>query len=130
MLYHLSTKPNIKRLMPKIPSCAISGHENITLKRICFSDSIERCLSALQDIPRKYYVYTPIEENLVTYTPTVDEVRDGEIHHEVWRFNPTQVKCIGVIQSENYTKATKHNSGRGRVWYFYYPYKWIKKNLV
>lgn len=127
MLYHLSTNPNIKRLMPKIPSCAVGQYENLTAKRICFSDSIENCLSALQDIPNKFYVYTPIKENIATYTPTVNEVIDAKIHHEVWSFKAVNVKCIGIIQSENYTEVTRHNSGRGRVCFFKYPYKWIKK---
>lgn len=127
MLYHLSERPNINRLMPRIPSYAIAEYENLTIKRVCFSNSIECCLSALQDIPKKFYVYTPVKENIVTYTPTVDEVRDAKIHHEVWSLKPVNVKCIGVIETENYINATKHNSGRGRVWFFHYPYKWVMK---
>lgn len=127
MLFHLSENPNIKRLMPKIPAYAVSEFENLTTKRICFSDSIEGCLSALQDMPRKFYVYTPIKENIPIYTPTVDEVRDAKINHEVWSLKPVKVKCIGTIKSEDYIKATKHNSGRGRVWFYHYPYKWIEK---
>lgn len=116
-------------LTPRIPECAVSIYEDTSTKRICFSDYIEGCLSALQDMPRRYYVYVPQDdiqdENI--YYPTVDDVRDAKYTHEVWVLHEVKVKCIGVIQSFNYDWSKRHNTGRGRTTFFHYPYKWIEK---
>lgn len=126
MFYHLSQISDLVELEPKIPECAVSMFENTTIKRVCFSDFIGGCLSALQDLPRKYYVYIPVnEENM--YKPSVDEVRDAKYTHEFWCLNKVKVKCIGIIKSENYTKVEQHNTGRGRTSFFHYPYKWLLK---
>lgn len=126
-LYHLSLKENLTKLTPKIPECAISMYENTTIKRVCFSDYIEGCLSALQDKPRKYYVYIPkneiSKENI--YYPTVDDVRDAKYTHEVWILEEIEVKCIGIIQSFNYDWTKRYNTGKGRTTFFHYPYKWV-----
>lgn len=124
MYYHLSTKPNLTVLTPRIPECAVSIYEDTGTKRVCFSDFIGGCLSALQDLPRKYYVYVPVD-NVEMYKPSVDEVRDAEFTHEFWCLKSITVKCIGIIESFDYTKVEQHNSGRGRVAFFHYPYKWI-----
>lgn len=125
MYYHLSEKANLTTLVPKIPECAVSMYEDKTIKRVCFSDFIGGCLSALQDIPCKYYVYTPIND-VKMYRPSVEEVRDVNFTHEVWCLEPIPVKCIGIIESFNYTKVERHNTGRGRTTFFHYPYRWIK----
>lgn len=127
MLYHLSRYKNLKILTPKVPETAISIYENITIQRVCFSDSIEGCLSALQDSPEKYYVYIldqEIEKNDLYY-PTVNEVRDAKYTHEVWILKEVKVKCIGIIQSSNYDREKQYNSGRGRVTIYHYPYEWL-----
>ena len=130
MLYHLSTNENLKVLTPRVPECAVAIYEDVKTKRICFSDFIEGCLSALQDIPNRYYVYVPEQEvdEADIHIPTVDEVRDAKYTHEVWVMRETKVKCIGVIQTENWDWSKRHNSGRGRTTFFHYPYKWIEKN--
>lgn len=86
MLYHLSTRGGLTELTPKIPECAVSIHEDTSTERVCFSDFIEGCLSALQDLPRKYYVYVPRNEikDDDIYYPTVNDVRDAKYTHEVW----------------------------------------------
>lgn len=60
------------------------------------------------------------------YRPSVDEVRDVKFTHEVWCLEPVFVKCIGIIESFNYTRIENHNTGRGRIAFFHYPYRWIK----
>lgn len=104
-------------------------YEDVTAKRVCFSDFIHGCLSALQSLPGVYYVYIPdqeISESDIHY-PTVDEVRDSKYTHEVWVMRDVKVKCIGAIRTENYAWTKHHNSGRGRVTFFYYPYQWIER---
>lgn len=128
MLYHLSTNGNLKVLTPKVPEYA-AFYEDKKTKRICFSDFIEGCLSSLQDLPNKFYVYIPknkIAESDI-YIPNVDEVRNAKINHEVWVMREVKVKCIGIIQTENWDWSKRYNSGRGRVTFFHYPYKWIEK---
>ena len=130
MLYHLSTNGKLKKLTPRVPECAVSIYEDIETPRICFSDFIEGCLSALQDIPNTYYVYVPEQEvdEAYIHIPTVDEVRDAKYTHEVCVMRETKVKCIGMIQTENWDWSKRHNSGRGRTTFFHYPYKWVEKN--
>lgn len=128
MLYHLSTQKGLTKLTPKIPECAVPMFENTNIKRVCFSDFIGGCLSALQDLPRKYYVYTPCSD-IIVYKPSVDEVRDAKYTHEFWSLQPVKIKCIGIIQSENYIKTEQHNTGRGRTTFFHYPYHWVEKYI-
>lgn len=129
ILYHLSLDGNLTSLTPKVPECAVSMYEDVFVKKICFSDYIEGCLSALQDMPRKYFVYTPDEdvdeENL--YRPSVSEVRDSKYTHEIWVLKEIKVKCIGIIQSFDCDWKRRHNTGKGRTTFFHYPYQWIEK---
>ena len=127
MLFHLSTYRNLSVLTPRIPENAVPEYEDATTKRVCFSDSIEGCLSALQN-PREYYVYVPeedIEDSV--YHPTSDEVKDAKYTHEVWALSEIKVKCIGIVVCEKYDddmiyEIVKHDDG---VSVFYYPYKFI-----
>ena len=129
LLYHLSIDENLEVLTPKVPRNALSIHEDIETERICFSDSIDGCLSALQVSPNKFYVYVPENEMSETdiYIPNVDEVIDAKFTHEVWIMKEIKVKCIGAIQTENYDYKKRYSSGRGRITLFHYPYKWIEK---
>lgn len=126
MYYHLSLDPNLTVLTPKIPECALAMYEDVSRPRVCFSDFIEGCLSALHDYPRKFYVYVPVN-NVELYSPTVSEVLDVKFTHEYWSLKPIEVKCIGIIQSDDYIKTEQHNTGRGRITFFYYPYKWLER---
>ena len=128
MLYHLSTNKNLNILTPRIPECAISTYENTSMKRVCFSDYIGGCLSALQGIPTKYYVYVPYNfQNENIYYPTENDVRDAKYTHEIWYLNEINVKCIGAIKSFNYDYNKKYDTNRGKITVFHYPYKWIEK---
>lgn len=128
MLYHLSKARKLKTLTPKIPECAVPQYEDTKTKRICFSDSIDGCLSALQ-CPGKYYVYIPkenISEDSIYY-PTVDDVRDAKYTHEVWVLSEINVKCIGIIKCSDIYVKERRNSGRGRVNVFHGQYEWLRK---
>lgn len=130
MLYHLSEISDLTVLTPRIPRYAVSTHENVKIERVCFSDFIEGCLSALQDLPNKFYVYVPKYEidKWDIYTPTVYEVIDAKFTHEVWVMKEVEVKCIGIIQSENWDWSKRHNTGiRRRTTFFHHPFKWIEK---
>lgn len=129
MLYHLSQDANLSVLTPRVPECAVPAYEDVTTKRVCFSDFIEGCLSALQSLPGVYHVYVPAEdlkEEDIHY-PDAYEVRDSKCTHEIWVMKEVKVKRIGSIVTENYDWSKQHNSGRGRVTFFHYPYKWIEE---
>ena len=114
MLYHLSTNKNLNILTPRIPECAISTYENTSMKRVCFSDYIGGCLSALQGIPTKYYVYVPYNfQNENIYYPTENDVRDAKYTREIWYLNEINVKCIGAIKRFNYDYNKKYDTNRG-----------------
>lgn len=128
MLYHLSKDGDLKILTPKVPESAVASYEDVTTKRICFSDSIDNCLSALQ-CSGAYYVYIPkedIREDSIYY-PTVDDVRDAKYTHEVWILTEIEVECIGIIKSSDTYIKERRNSGRGRVTVFHYQYEWIER---
>lgn len=133
MLYHLSTDGNLSVLTPRVPECALKAIEDTTVKRVCFSDFIGGCLSALQSLPGVYYVYIPDQElsEEDIHHPTVYEARDVEYTHEVWVMKEVKVKCIGAIRTEDYdwAKVKVRNSGRGNVIFLHYPYEWIERKV-
>lgn len=131
MLYHLSTDGNLSVLTPRVPECAVESIEDTTIKRVCFSDFIGGCLSALQSLPGVYYVYIPDQElsEEDIHHPTVYEARDAEYTHEVWVMKEVKVKCIGAIRTDDYDWAKVRNSGRGNVIFLHYPYEWIERKV-
>lgn len=125
MWFHLSDDNGLTELTPKVPSCAIPMYENVSTKRICFSDSIDGCLSAL-DPPTDsmLYAYTPIEE-INAIKPDVNDVRDAKYTWEVWSLNKVQVKNIGKVMVIKLKESKNKNSGRGRVCIRTYDWKFI-----
>ena len=126
-LFHLSPTPNLTILNPKVPETAIGGYEDTKQKRVCFSTSIKRCLTALTDCNGQYYVYVPVNQHKA-YSPTPTEVVDVSETNEKWITRPVKVKCIGAIVPTTYTKQEiyfpLHNETFG---IFTYDWKWVKK---
>lgn len=50
MMYHLSTDGNLTELTPKIPGNVVEGLEDTSTPRICFSPTINGCLTGLNTI--------------------------------------------------------------------------------
>ena len=126
-LFHLSPTPNLTILNPRVPETAIGGYEDTKQKRVCFSTSIKRCLTALTDCNGQYYVYVPVNQHKA-YSPTPTEVVDVSETNEKWITRPVKVKCIGAIVPTTYTKQEiyfpLHNETFG---IFTYDWKWVKK---
>ena len=126
-LFHLSPSPNLTILNPRVPETAIGGYEDTKQKRVCFSTSIKRCLTALSDCNGQYYVYVPVNQHKA-YSPTPTEVVDVSETNEKWITRPVKVKCIGAIVPTTYTKQEiyfpLHNETFG---IFTYDWKWVKK---
>ena len=90
-LFHLSPTPNLTILNPRVPETAIGGYEDTKQKRVCFSTSIKRCLTALSDCNGQYYVYVPVNQHKA-YSPTPTEVFDVAETNEKWITRPVKVK--------------------------------------
>ena len=126
-LFHLSPTPNLTILNPRVPETAIGDYEDTKQKRVCFSTSIKRCLTALTDCNGQYYVYVPVNQHKA-YSPTPTEVFDVAETNEKWITCPVKVKCIGAIVPTTYTKQEisfpLHNETLG---IFTYDCKWVNK---
>ena len=126
-LFHLSPTPNLTILNPRVPETAIGGYEDTRQKRVCFSTSIKRCLTALSDCDGQYYVYIPVNQHKA-YSPTPTEVVDVSETNEKWITRPVKVKCIGAIVPTTYTKQEIYFPIHGKTFdIFTYDWKWVKK---
>ena len=126
-LFHLSPTPNLTILNPRVPETAIGGYEDTKQKRVCFSTSIKRCLTALSDCNGQYYVYIPVNQHKA-YSPTPTEVVDVSETNEKWITRPVKVKCIGAIVPTTYTKQEIYFPIHGETFgIFTYDWKWVKK---
>ena len=126
-LFHLSPTPNLPILNPRVPETAIGGYEDTKQKRVCFSTSIKRCLTALSDCDGQYYVYIPVNQHKA-YSPTPTEVVDVSETNEKWITRPVKVKCIGAIVPTTYTKQEIYFPIHGKTFdIFTYDWKWVKK---
>lgn len=126
-LFHLSPTPNLTVLTPRIPEAAVWGYEDTKQKRVCFSTSIKRCLTALSDCNGQYYVYIPVNQHKA-YSPTPTEVVDVSETNEKWITRPVKVKCIGAIVPTTYTKQEIYFPIHGETFgIFTYDWKWVKK---
>ena len=127
-LFHLSPTPNLTILNPRVPETAIGGYEDTKQKRVCFSTSIKRCLTALSDCNGQYYVYVPVNQHKA-YSPTPTEVVDVSETNEKWITRPVKVKCIGAIVPTTYTKQEIYFPLQGETFgIFTYDWKWVKKH--
>ncbi len=135
-IYHLSYDSNLTHLTPNIPcnrmEIELSRNRKIieeeVTKRICFSNSISNCLTALAPIPiTEWYVYTPDEE-VDVYYPTPQQVPDCMMTNEVWVTKECKVKCIGKIKADISTEIEKRrNSEYGyRLIITTYDWEWIE----
>ena len=126
-LFHLSPTPNLTILNPRVPETAISDYEDTKQKRVCFSTSIKRCLTALSDCNGQYYVYIPVNQHKA-YSPTPTEVVDVSETNEKWITRPVKVKCIGAIVPTTYTKQEIYFPIHGETFgIFTYDWKWVEK---
>jgi hypothetical protein len=108
-----------KTLEPRIPSNFLTknGYEDSKTKRVCFSTSIDGCLTALSQNckGKEYYIHTPDGEYQV-YKPTAQEVPDCKITKEVWVKEPVKIKCIAKIKvtDDDKNPGKKYTYGDGK----------------
>lgn len=101
-LYHLSTDPNLKTMVPRVPRNARvqRGQEDGVTKRICFAPSIHDATAAAPSSAEgaMLYVYSPVSiDPKAIYYPSPFQVGDVKYTHEVWYTKPCNVKKVAVI---------------------------------
>lgn len=111
ILVHLSSVADIEVLKSKVPETAV--FEDKRVSRVCFSDSIDKALSALQGDIGTYYVYSPkLEDTSKFYKPSRSEVFDVDFTSEVWSLVDVPVRCIAKIEVSKIIKIIEYNIPR------------------
>ena len=100
-------------LIPRIPDNYLTriGAEDNNTPRVCLSDSIYGCLTALsKNLKGKdLFVLTVYLDSSQVYHPTTKEVPDSEITGEVWCKESIKLSCIGEIHiKQAHTKPLKY----------------------
>lgn len=108
-LYFLSeTNMDQKVLQPRIPDNFLTknGYEDNTTPRVCFSTSIDKCLTAMSMrlTDKEFYVHYPAEEHDV-YSPSIEEVPDVKITGEKWIKEPVKLICVEKIRVTGPTRG-------------------------
>lgn len=125
-LYHVSSDNKLSKLTPRIPECACLAYEDTDTPRVCCSNSIDGCLSAIQEGEGRFFVYE-IDGKYPIITPTPEQVRDAKHTGEVWILEEVKVNLIGEIEVEDYNRKECYLIGKKDVYVMYYPWKWISK---
>ena len=134
-LYFISTKENIKYLIPRIPDNFFTrnGYEDNKTPRVCFSTDIGKCLMALSNkcTGQKYYVYQPIGKYSVI-SPTKKQVPDVEITDEKWICEKVKLSCIGKIlcigdKGEDGISYTYGHNNEYKAELYEWNWEWIEK---
>ena len=145
LFFHISMddKLNGKTLYPRIPTYLTEGgsqsdtyEEDATIKRVCFSPSIEGCLNAIISVQRNLdivnkniYVYIPekpiSEYKIKTNKELIKEklVFDATTTGEMWILEPVKMKLYGVITVDKVKSITEKKTVSG-ILHGRYDYKW------
>lgn len=108
-VYHASkTKLNGDPLIPRIPQNALCG-EDKAIGRICFSSSINGCLSSIDGLEfgDTLYIYTA---GITPYFPTVDQVPDAFLFGEIWSLEKVdKYQLFGIVKIMGYVGCEINN---------------------
>jgi len=107
MLFHISQikHDEFVQYVPRIPNnwFVTDGFEDGETKRVCFSTSIEGCLSDLQVYSNEeyyvYYVDTEKQENIKVISPSKTQVPDVEYTDEKWCLTPVWMRLFKKIKT-------------------------------
>ena len=107
-IYHLSRRLKTT-ISPRIPETAVPFYEDTEIPRVCFSESIDGALSALQGDEGIYYVHVPKDiSKCFIYKPTEKDVFDSICTNEVWVLNDVELVCIGIIENKGILSTTEY----------------------
>lgn len=122
-----------KTLSPRVPDNFLTknGYEDNKTKRVCFSTSINKCLTALSMNckDKEFYVHCPVG-HFETYTPSLKEVPDRNITGEVWIKKSVKIVCIGkiLVTGDDGKPGKKYTYGDNLQAELYgWDYKWVEK---
>lgn len=131
-LFHLSRRNDDQMILkPKVPDNFLTrnGYEDTKTPRVCFSDDIGKCLTALsQDVTGETFnVYTPDDERYEVYKPSVEAVPDSEITGELWITKPVRVIKIGSIRviGDDGGDGIPYKYGDNTAHLYKWNYEWI-----
>lgn len=125
---------------PRIPDDYMTqhGYEDNKTPRVCFSTSIDGCLTALgmNVSNQKFYVYHPISDAKVI-TPTEEQVPDASITKERWICEPVQLHYIGAIKAIDtngpHDDGTPYRYGKNKEFearLYHWGWKWLNRPAV
>lgn len=101
LIFLSETNMHGKTLIPRIPRNFLTdnGFEDNKTKRVCFAQSIDKCLLGLSmNCKGKiFYVHTPVGQFNVIH-PTKAQVPDVHITGETWVCEPVKIECLGKIK--------------------------------
>ena len=126
-----------KVLKPRVPSnfLTVNGYEDNTTKRVCFSPSIDKALSALSRklTGETLFVHVPSVKSGISLKdikyPSTKEVPDSSITGEMWVTKDVPLTCIGSIYVTGPTRGRGHSYtyGNGKTAELY-DWSWEWKN--
>ena len=128
LIFLSETNMHGKTLIPRIPRNFFTenGFEDNKTKRVCFAQSIDKCLLGLSmNCKGKiFYVHTPVGQFNVIH-PTKEQVPDVHITGETWICEPVKIECLGKIKviGDDDLPGRKYTYGNG-IEAELYGYKW------
>ena len=135
-MYHLS-QYNLdgKIIRPTIPNNFFTknNYEENSTPRVCFSDSIDKCIMALNKKCEDEELFVHIPDGKYTvYKPNKNEVPDTLITKELWIESPVKMKCIGKIKiiGDSGEDGLKFSYGDKTAELYHWDYKWIEKYKI
>lgn len=100
MLYHLSEKPNLKQLTPRIPESTTCA-EDRKIPRVCVASTIIGCLKAINPfMGQPIYVYAIIPDPgmCVVESSKLKWLVPDSVHtREQWILTPVKVERLGQL---------------------------------
>lgn len=119
-------------LTPRIPDnfYTLKGYEDNKIKRVCFAERVDKCLSALSRAVegREFNVYIPESPawKFWAFRPSAKQVPDVDLTGELWVLRPIKVRLFGRIVVTGYHKISSYVYGDGRIGLVYHwDYEWI-----
>jgi hypothetical protein len=118
LIFLSETNMHGKTLIPRIPKNFFTenGFEDNKTKRVCFAQSIDKCLLGLSmNCKGKiFYVHTPVGQFNVIH-PTKEQVPDVHITGETWICEPVKIECLGKIKviGDDDLPGRKYTYGNG-----------------
>lgn len=118
-------------LHPRVPNNFLTrnGYEDSDTPRICFTDDVGKCLTALsQNVKgKKFNVYEPDDiSRYEVYKPNTKAVPDSEITGELWITKPVSLKKVGqiTVTDDDGQEGKRYKYGNKYAELYGWKYKW------